>query len=102
MKKKYIVVILLLFILCGCSIYDKELKIDYEAIKEEKPHDIEEGSEIQKEETLIHNENTVVNQMEKPYGRVIFLLITYNSQVLLEKKFDSIKSLICDNIFLHI
>ena len=48
MKKKYIVVILLLFILCGCSIYDKELKIDYEAIKEEKPHDIEEGSEIQK------------------------------------------------------
>ena len=55
MKKKYIVVILLLFILCGCSIYDKELKIDYEAIKEEKPYDIEEGSEIQKEETIIHN-----------------------------------------------
>lgn len=54
MKKKYIVVILLLFILCGCSIYDKEVKIDYEAIKE-KPYDIEEGSEIQKEETLIHN-----------------------------------------------
>ena len=71
MKKKYIVVILLLFILCGCSIYDKELKIDYEAIKEEKPHDIEEGSEIQKEETLIHNENTVVNQMEKPYDNEI-------------------------------
>lgn len=71
MKKKYIVVILLLFILCGCSIYDKELKIDYEAIKEEKPYDIEEGSEIQKEETLIHNENTVVNQMEKTYDNEI-------------------------------
>ena len=70
MKKIYIVVILL-FILCGCSIYDKELKIDYEAIKEKKPYYIEEGSEIQNEETLIHNENTVVNQMEKPYDNEI-------------------------------
>ena len=46
MKKKYIVVILLLFILCGCSIYDKELKIDYEAIKEEKPYEAASMSSI--------------------------------------------------------
>lgn len=49
-------------ILCGCSTYNKELKMDYEAI--------EENSEIQTEET-INNESTVVNQMEEPHENEI-------------------------------
>ncbi len=56
MKKKYILVTLLLMTLCGCSAYNKELEMDYEAI--------EESSEIQTEETIINTEEPHDNEIK--------------------------------------